>query len=78
MKLKPGQKILEKGPDESDLTVNTGRRTVVLPEAELENKLAKFEGRTASQIAAAVSTRRGAIAKVVQEQVVRRVEARFT
>ena len=51
---------------------------MVLLEAELENKLAKFEGRTASQVAAAVSTHGGAIAKMVQEQVVRLVEARFT
>ena len=77
-KLKPGQKLMEEGPDGSDFTVATGRRTVVLPEAELEHKLAKFEGRTATQIAAAVSSHGGAIAKVVQEQVVRLVEARFT
>ena len=77
-KLKQGQTVVEEGPDGSDFTLVTSRKTVVLPEAELDNKLLRFEGRAASQIVAAVSTNGGAIARTVQEQVARMVETRLT
>ena len=76
-KLKQGQTVVE-GPEGSDFTLVTSRKTVVLPEAELDNKLLRFEGRAASQIVAAVSTNGGAIARTVQEQVARMVETRLT